>query len=190
MKDLVHVTYGRPDQTCRKTVTLNGGPFNDYVISLTDIGYLAALLRGIEEDCKRLSTPVVGHPHQLAHEIDFWQQADEEKQPSALAFDLPSYNEMAAYMDAEMARMDIARPTCMSPREVKAALILAGMTQTAFANSLGVSINSVSRVINGTLRSKRIEAELQKLTGKPLHDAPSVRGRRQSVWPGALGAAA
>lgn len=77
----------------------------------------------------------------------------------------------------------------MKPQDTKAAIAKAGTSQTAIADYLGVSINSVSRVINGTMRSKRIEAELQKITGKPLHDKPSVRGRRKTVWTG-QGAAA
>lgn len=72
----------------------------------------------------------------------------------------------------------------MKPQDTKAAITRANTSQTAIAAHLGVSLNSVSRVINGTMRSKRIEAELQKLTGKPLHETPSVRGRRKTVWTG------
>lgn len=72
----------------------------------------------------------------------------------------------------------------VKPQDIKAAIAKAGTSQTAIARHLGVQLNSVSRVINGTLRSQRIEAELQKLTGKPLHDTPSVRGRRRTVWTG------
>lgn len=79
----------------------------------------------------------------------------------------------------------------VKPQDIKAAIAKAGTSQTAIARHLGVRMNSVSRVINGTLRSQRIEAELQKITGKPLHDTPSVRGRRKTVWTGqSAGAAA
>jgi DNA-binding transcriptional regulator YiaG len=98
--------------------------------------------------------------------------------------DFPRFEEMAAFMEAEMVRMGMEQTASMTTGEAKAALIQAGLTQTAFADRLGVSLNSVSRVINGTLRSQRIEAELQKITGKPLHDTPSVRGRRRTVWTG------
>lgn len=77
----------------------------------------------------------------------------------------------------------------MKPQDIKAAITKAGTTQTAIAEHLEVSIGSVSRVINGTMRSKKIEAALEKITGRPLHDTPSVPGRRKTVWNGA-GAAA
>lgn len=72
----------------------------------------------------------------------------------------------------------------MKPQDIKAAIARAGTSQTAIAVHLGVRLNSVSRVINGTMRSTKIEAELQKITGKPLHAAPPVRGRRKTVWTG------
>jgi hypothetical protein len=72
----------------------------------------------------------------------------------------------------------------MKPQDTKAAIAKADTTQVAIARHLDVSVTSVSRVINGTLRSTRIEAELQKITGKPLHTTPSVRGRRKTVWTG------
>ncbi len=78
----------------------------------------------------------------------------------------------------------------VNPQDIKAAIVKAGTSQAAIAAHLRVSPNSVSRVINGTLRSKRIEGELQKITGKPLHATPSKRGRRKTVWNGVVGAAA
>jgi lambda repressor-like predicted transcriptional regulator len=77
----------------------------------------------------------------------------------------------------------------MNPKDIKAAIAMAGTSQTAIARHLGVSVNSVSRVICGAMRSTRIEAELQKITGKPLHASKPVRGRKKTVWSGA-GAAA
>lgn len=76
----------------------------------------------------------------------------------------------------------------VNPQDIKAAIAKAGTSQTAIAAHLGVSITSVYRVINGTLRSTRIENELQKITGKPLHATPAKRGRRKTVWTGAVGA--
>lgn len=72
----------------------------------------------------------------------------------------------------------------MSPNEIKAAIALAGSTQTALAAYLGVSMQSVSRVINGRLRSTRIEAELAKIIGKPPFGALPKRGRPKSSWNG------
>lgn len=77
----------------------------------------------------------------------------------------------------------------MKPQDTKAAIAKAGTSQTAIARHLNVSLHSVNRVINGTMRSTRIEAELEKITGKPLHPAKPVQGRKRTVWTG-VGAAA
>jgi hypothetical protein len=110
MKDLIHITYGRPDKTCRKTITLNGGPFNEYEISLIDIHSLAGLLRRIGTECSALNTPAVGHPHRLTYELNVWQPGEKAKHEAIEPFELPSLDEMAAYMDAEMARLGIRQP--------------------------------------------------------------------------------
>lgn len=108
MKTQIDVIVGRPNQGCRKTVTLNGGPFQNYTIGLVDLGCIYSLLRSIKEQCDRLPTPPVGKPHQLSYELNTTQAADAEtEEPS---FEFPTYEEMAAYMDAEMARLGIAQP--------------------------------------------------------------------------------
>lgn len=78
----------------------------------------------------------------------------------------------------------------MTPNDIKAAIAKAGTSQAAIAEHLEVSVGSVWRVINGTLRSTRIEAELQKITGRPLHAAKPKRGRQKSVWNGHAGVSA
>lgn len=79
----------------------------------------------------------------------------------------------------------------MKPQDTKAAIAKAGTSQTAIARHLDVTLNSVNRVINGTMRSTKIEAELEKITGKPLHPAKPGRGRKKTEWTGAgAGAAA
>ncbi len=75
----------------------------------------------------------------------------------------------------------------MTPNDIKAAIARAGTSQAAIAEHMKISKGSVWRVVNGTLRSTRIEAELQKLTGKPLHAAKPVKGRQKSVWNGRAG---
>ena len=79
----------------------------------------------------------------------------------------------------------------VKPQDIKAAIAKAGTSQKAIADHLDVSVSALHRVIHGTMRSKKIEAELQKITGKPLHDTPPVRVRRKTVWTGqSVGAAA
>jgi lambda repressor-like predicted transcriptional regulator len=72
----------------------------------------------------------------------------------------------------------------MKPIDIKAAIARAGTTQAAIAEHLGVTKNSLWRVVNGTLRSARIEAELQQITGCPIHPAKAKRGRQKSTWSG------
>ncbi len=72
----------------------------------------------------------------------------------------------------------------MTPNDIKAALAQAGTTQTAIAHHLNVLPKSVGQVIAGKLRSARIEAELAKLTGKPIHANPAKRGRPRTSWSG------
>ena len=71
------------------------------------------------------------------------------------------------------------------PKEVAAAIVAAGTTQRAIATHLGVTQQSLGRVISGSMRSAKIEAELEKVTGIKLYDAPARRGRVKSVWTGA-----
>lgn len=72
----------------------------------------------------------------------------------------------------------------MKPQEIKAAIVKAGTTQVAIATHLGVTPQSLGRVIAGRMRSARIEAELEKLTGKPIHAHKSKPGRQRAVWNG------
>lgn len=74
----------------------------------------------------------------------------------------------------------------MTPSEIKAAICKAGTNQTAIATHLEVSIGSVWRVIHGKMRSAKIEAELEKITGKPIHEARSRTGRPKATWNGAV----
>lgn len=78
----------------------------------------------------------------------------------------------------------------MKRLDIKAAIVAAGTTQRAIATHLGVSEQSLARVISGGMRSARIEAELEKVTGIKLYDAPARRGRVKSVWTGQRQAAA
>lgn len=78
----------------------------------------------------------------------------------------------------------------MKSEDIKAAIARAGTSQAAIATHLRVSPHSVWRVINGTMRSARIEAELEKITGKPIHAKRAQRGRRKSVWTGRVEGAA
>ena len=78
----------------------------------------------------------------------------------------------------------------MKPEDIRAAIAKAGTTQRAIADYLDVRPQTVARVINGQTRSARIEDELAKITGKPLHAVRNKPGRRKSVWNGAVGAAA
>jgi hypothetical protein len=41
-------------------------------------------------------------------------------------------------------------------------------------------------VINKTMRSARIERELEKITGRPIHDKKNKPGRPRAVWTGRL----
>ena len=77
----------------------------------------------------------------------------------------------------------------MTPDAIKAAISRAGTTQTAIARYLDVSPSCVGRVINGAMRSQRIEAELQKITGKPIHGPAGKPGRKKSSWNGSVAGA-
>ena len=72
----------------------------------------------------------------------------------------------------------------MTPNEIKAAIVRAGTNQTAMAAHLGVTRSALWRVVNGNMRSAKIESALEKLTGKPIHSDKAKRGRQKSVWNG------
>jgi hypothetical protein len=78
----------------------------------------------------------------------------------------------------------------VNPKIVRAAIIAVGTTQRAIATHLGVTQQSLGRVISGSMRSAKIEAELEKVTGIKLYDAPARRGRVKNVWTGTRQASA
>lgn len=78
----------------------------------------------------------------------------------------------------------------MKAIEIRAAIARAGTSQTAIAEYLGVTPASVSRVVNGTMRSQRIEAELAKVVGHPLFAPAGRPGRKKTVWTGQVSAVA
>lgn len=73
----------------------------------------------------------------------------------------------------------------MNANDIKAAIVRSGTSQRAIAKYLGVSAQSVWRVIHGGFRSQRIEAELEKITGCPVREARKPRHTRATtVWDG------
>ncbi len=76
----------------------------------------------------------------------------------------------------------------MQPYEIKAAIMRVGTSQSAIAEYLGVTRSCVVRVISGQARSARIEAELEKITGKPIHPDRPKPGRVKTVWNGEVAA--
>jgi hypothetical protein len=72
----------------------------------------------------------------------------------------------------------------MKPAHIKAGIAAAETTQQAIADHLGVSVQAVGRVVSGSMRSARIEAELSRIVGKPIHTTKSTPGRKKSVWKG------
>ena len=61
----------------------------------------------------------------------------------------------------------------MTPREIKAALILKGITQTAIAKKLGVLTCTVGQVIAGRSKSARIAKQIAEELGLKVED----------IWP-------
>lgn len=57
----------------------------------------------------------------------------------------------------------------MTPREIRAELILRGINQRSIADQLGVSESAVSHVISGRKRSDRIRRAVARALGKPVH---------------------
>jgi len=62
----------------------------------------------------------------------------------------------------------------MHPADIKAALEKAGSSQTKIAQTLGVSKTTVGHVIYGRSSSRRIAAEISRVTDLPL----------SKLWPG------
>lgn len=57
----------------------------------------------------------------------------------------------------------------MSPREIRAELMLRGIKQQEIADSLGVSASHVSHVIDGKRTSERVQRAIAKAIGRPVH---------------------
>lgn len=110
MKAHVHVVYARPDPGCRKAVTLNGGPFNDYTVGLRELNALQGLLSNVQDHCGALPVPPAGKPHRLYYELITIDEPRKEAEEVAAPFELPTLAVMAAFVDAEMERMGIAQP--------------------------------------------------------------------------------
>lgn len=58
----------------------------------------------------------------------------------------------------------------MKPAEIRCAIELAGFNQKKIALKLGVSPGAVSRVIDGTSKSKRIADAISEIIGKPVNE--------------------
>ncbi|OUN00482.1 MAG: hypothetical protein BAA04_08260 [Firmicutes bacterium ZCTH02-B6] len=58
----------------------------------------------------------------------------------------------------------------MTPREIRAALILRGVKQRDVAQELGVSEAIVSQVISRKRTSERIERAIARAIGRPVHE--------------------
>ncbi len=76
----------------------------------------------------------------------------------------------------------------MEPVDIKAAIERAGTNQSAIARYLGVTTGHVANVVNKKTRSALVEAELQKITGRPIHEQRAKRGRRMAMWNGQVAA--
>lgn len=66
----------------------------------------------------------------------------------------------------------------MNRNQIRAALLLKGVTLTAIARKCGVSTASVSRVIARQTTSKRIRAAIADAIGRPEEEVFGGRGRR------------
>ncbi|MBE3574570.1 MAG: helix-turn-helix domain-containing protein [Firmicutes bacterium] len=58
----------------------------------------------------------------------------------------------------------------MTPREIRAQLMLRGIRQQRIAEQLGVRAAAVSQVIDRKARSARIEAAIARAIGRPVHE--------------------
>lgn len=72
----------------------------------------------------------------------------------------------------------------MEPKDIKAAILDAGTSQSAIARYLGIHVSVVNGVVLKKTRNQRVEAQLQAITGKPVYDTPVQRGPRKTVWTG------
>lgn len=58
----------------------------------------------------------------------------------------------------------------MSPREIRAELVLRGIKQREIADALGVSETVVSLVIDRKRRSQRVQRAIARAIGRPVHE--------------------
>ena len=61
----------------------------------------------------------------------------------------------------------------MNSRQIKAALILKGITQTSIAKELGVPVSLVCMVISGAEKTPRVRQAIAAAIGKPV----------RTIWP-------
>lgn len=74
----------------------------------------------------------------------------------------------------------------ISTNTIKAAIASAGTNQSAIAKFLGVSVTTVSKVVNKNARSAKIELELEKIVGKGCFGPARKPGRSKAVWTGQI----
>ena len=96
------------------------------------------------------------------------------------------FAQYAAARLAPPAAMPMAR--ALDAKDLVAAIDRVGTTQSAIAEYLNVSRSSVQRVIHGSMRSTRIERELEKIVGQPIFPPLKKPGRKKSVWTGKVAA--
>jgi len=56
----------------------------------------------------------------------------------------------------------------MKRNEIKAHLVMQGVTVTSIANDLGIAISSVSQVISRTKHTKHVQVAVANAIGKPV----------------------
>jgi lambda repressor-like predicted transcriptional regulator len=61
----------------------------------------------------------------------------------------------------------------VTPQEIKAALILKGVSQTSIAKELGVAKSLVSMVIYGAEKNAKVRKTIAKIIGQPVKE----------IWP-------
>lgn len=64
----------------------------------------------------------------------------------------------------------------MHPEEIKAAMRIAGTTPAMLCDELQVAASSISQTISGHIKSKRIQARIAEIIGKPI----------DFIWPNQL----
>ena len=62
----------------------------------------------------------------------------------------------------------------MHPEQIKAAMRMAGTTPAMLCDELDVAASSMSQTISGHIKSKRIQARISEIVGKPITE----------IWPG------